>query len=135
MARRQEIDWHCPVCGRKVNWLSKEGSSTVITLQHDRGGRMRLLCLSCNSRHASFDGDSFYEADDSRRVCPDCKRSLPLEEFSKDNSGRWYNINTYCRECRNKRLAAWVEKNREKYNEKRREYYHRRIREGNPIPR
>ena len=131
----QESGGTCKVCNRKLNWLSSEGTCTVITLQHDRQGGTRLLCLSCNTRHASFDGDSFYDANSERRVCPSCRRSLPWDSYTTDNSSRWKNKNTYCKECRNTKHAEWVKRNREKYNEKRREYYHKRIANGCPIPR
>ena len=69
----------CPICQREINWLSSDGTSTVITLQHDRCGNLRLLCLSCNTRHASFCGDSFYSADPTKRVCPRCRKELPFK--------------------------------------------------------
>ena len=81
----------CEGCGRAVNWLSNEGHSTVITLQHDRSGRIRLLCLSCNTRHASFEDDTFYDQDPNMKTCPCCKRSLPLDQFGTDNLKRWKN--------------------------------------------
>jgi hypothetical protein len=125
----------CPVCKRKMNWMAKQGHATVVTLQHDRSGARRMLCLSCNVRHASFSEDSFYVANHVMRVCPRCKRQLPRALFGKDNKSRWLNTNTYCQECRSEMHQEWVNRNREKYNENRRAYYHRRIAEGNPIPR
>jgi hypothetical protein len=41
-------DMICPSCSRVMNWLAKDGFSTVITLQHDRDGIHRLICLACN---------------------------------------------------------------------------------------
>ena len=130
-----ETGGKCPVCKRTLNWLSKDGTSTVVTLQHDRSGGVRFLCLSCNTRHASFPNDTFYSTDPNMRMCPRCKTRLPLSEFSKDNNGRWKNTNTYCRKCRTIMHGEWVSSNREKYNAKRRDYYHARKNAGNPIPR
>ena len=131
----RSIKGSCPVCHRDVNWLSKEGSATVLTLQHDRNGDMRLLCLSCNVRHASFEDDSFYETDPNRRICPRCRRSLPWGAFCADNNSRWKNKKSYCRQCSTKYHNEWVIKNRKRENAKRRKYYHARIESGNPIPR
>ena len=130
-----EIGWHCPVCKRKVNWLSKEGTCTVITLQHDRNGKMRFLCFSCNMRHASFSDDSFYTADPNRKVCTICKKSLPLDMFATDRGAGVIQKKSWCRNCANKKHNEWRIKNRERENAKRRQYYHARIASGNPIPR
>ena len=130
-----ESGGRCPTCDRTFNWLSVEGTGTVVSLQHDRNGGRRLLCRSCNTRHASFSGDSFYSTDPQKRICPRCRKSLPLSSFSRDKSRRWKTLNTYCRTCRAALHATWVAKNRKKYNEKRRQYYHRRKASGNPIPR
>lgn len=125
----------CPGCSRTMVWRSKEGPATVISLQHDRSGKMRMLCRSCNTRHAAFMGDSFYTHDQTKRVCPRCKQLLDWNHFSTDRTPRWKNKNTYCRQCRTEMHAAWVAKNRERENAKRRDYYHQRKACGNPIPR
>lgn len=100
---------NCPGCGRFMNWLSKEGRSTVVTLQHDRNGTMRFLCLSCNTRHASRPGDSFYSDPKDKKHCPDCRQWLPLDSFATDRSNRWLNKKTYCRGCSNVRNKNWRE--------------------------
>jgi hypothetical protein len=100
---------HCPGCNRSMNWLAKEGRSTVVTLQHDRDGKMRFLCLSCNTRHASMPGDSFYSFPKDKKLCPDCQQQLPLEAFATDRTSRWMNKKTYCRRCSNARWKKWNE--------------------------
>jgi len=40
----------CQCCGRKMNWLKKDGVDTVVTLQHNADGTMDLICQSCNTR-------------------------------------------------------------------------------------
>jgi hypothetical protein len=128
-------EMRCPTCGRTMNWMGVNGRATVATLQHDRSGLMRILCLSCNTRHASFKGDTFYINDDKTRMCPNCKKTMDRTSFCVDRSSRWLNTNTYCRSCRNEMQRRWVSNNREVYNEKRRKYYHERRLSGNPIPR
>ena len=99
----------CPGCNRTMNWLAKEGRSTVVTLQHDRNGTMRFLCLSCNTRHAFMPGDSFYHAPKDKKFCPDCREWLDFDSFATDKSGRWMDRKTYCRRCSNVRHKNWRE--------------------------
>lgn len=124
----------CPACRRKMNWLSADGQDTVLSLQHDREGGHRLLCRSCNTRHAGMPNDLFYSLKDGERWCPCCERILPESEFCKDNH-RSKRIKTYCRGCSLAKHAEWVANNRKKYNASRRSYYHARKESGNPIPR
>ncbi len=112
----------CPACKRELNWLGCNGLSTVITLQHDRSGALNFLCRACNTRHAGFEGDSFYIIDHNKeKKCFKCKKILPLSSFYKDNSGRWKNKKSSCKECSNKTYNNWRIKNREYYNAKQRE--------------
>jgi hypothetical protein len=53
-----------------MNWWLTEGSSTVITLQHDRDGTIRLICKGCNSRHHLHPGDSYYQMPRGHKRCP-----------------------------------------------------------------
>ena len=48
----------CAPCGREMHWLRLGKASTQVTLQHDRCGDTRLLCLGCNTRHAQHPGDT-----------------------------------------------------------------------------
>jgi hypothetical protein len=126
----------CPSCKRVMNWRQRDGAATVITLQHNRDGTIQFLCLSCNTRHASREGDSFYnENPQMEKRCPICGLVKPLGLFSTDNGKRWKNKKTLCTECSSKSHKEWVNKNRMDHNAKRRAYYHRRIAAGNPIPR
>lgn len=50
----------CPACGRRMNWLKRDGAASMVTLQHDRSGRLRLICFTCNVQHWRFPGDTFY---------------------------------------------------------------------------
>jgi hypothetical protein len=110
----------CRGCSRKMNWLSKEGQSTVASLQHNRDGSMELLCRGCNTRHATFDGDSFYTLNKCFHVCRDCNQTLELNQFFKDRS-RPLGIKSYCKNCSNKRHYEWTTNNRESINQQQRQ--------------
>lgn len=126
----------CPTCNRVMNWMSYEGRSTMITLQHDRSGELRLICHACNTRHAKQKDDEFYDIPMDRKRCPGCREIKSLDSFWKDNSGdKWKNTFAYCKQCATQRSYDYVRRNREKLREKRREYYHARKASGNPIPR
>lgn len=71
----------CPVCRRVMNWMLKEGRSTVVTLQHDRSGEMRLICKSCNSKHQFYPGDTFYDLPADHKQCRKCNKIKPNSEF------------------------------------------------------
>ncbi len=71
----------CVFCDRVMNWLKKDGIKTIVTLQHDRNGGFRLICLSCNTRHQHFPGDSFYATPKGHKLCTRCKQVKPFEEF------------------------------------------------------
>ena len=96
----------CQPCGRPMNWLARDGGSTVITLQHDRSGAYRLMCRACNTRHAAHPGDEFYAIPPDMRRCPGCLHVKPLSAFAMDVS-RWLGRTTYCRGCARGRHQAW----------------------------
>lgn len=128
-------DFKCPKCNRGMNWLSKEGTSSVLTLQHDHSGDVRFLCLSCNVRHGGKGTDEFYSWPNNHKKCPGCKLILPFDKFATDRSDRFENKYTYCRKCATLRHKVWVSNNREIFNMKRRAYYHARKESGKPLPR
>ena len=115
------IDFCCSSCKRKMNWLSNLGTSTVITLQHDRSGAFRFLCLSCNVRHASMKDDAFYKVKPSFKFCSCCIQEKPKDDFYK-RKGRWNGLNSYCKSCSLEKNKEWREVNRGKYNECHRRY-------------
>lgn len=93
-------DMKCPACKRTMNWFSKDGRSTMVTLQHDRNGNHRLICHACNSRHARMPGDSFYEIPAGHKYCSGCANIKPYAEFHKSfTEGRWNNLFQYCKTC------------------------------------
>ena len=96
----------CPPCGRVMNWLAKDGESTVMSLQHDRSGAYRLICRACNTRHAAHEGDEFYAIPADQRRCPGCLRVMPLSAFSMDTT-KWLGRKTYCKGCASGRHKAW----------------------------
>lgn len=123
------VDAHhmrCAHCKIQMNWLAKEGSATVATLQHNRDGSMCLLCLSCNTRHAQFKDDTFYLRNTALHPCRDCGKELPKEYFFKDQS-RPLGIKPYCKHCSNERHRKWSYNNRSRINEKQRVRRNKRV--------
>jgi hypothetical protein len=110
----------CCGCQRKMNWLSKEGPSSVVSLQHNRDGSMAFLCRACNTKHAQFPGDMFYTIPKSHHRCGDCYQILPRDNFWEDRS-RPLGIKAYCKACARKRHKDWSDKNRELINERQRQ--------------
>lgn len=124
----------CPDCHRKMNWLAKDGAATVVTLQHYRDGTMSLVCLSCNTRHASMPGDTYRDMPNDHKRCPSCDQAKPSTEFTTDNSRSGeLRRKSSCRECSDKKVNAWKESNRERYNEYQRQYRAQRKANGNPV--
>lgn len=59
-----------------------------------------------------------------------------LDAFYRDNSkDRMVKRTARCKSCMDANLKKYISNNREAANAKRRAYYHKRIAEGNPIPR
>lgn len=127
-------DLICPDCGVQMNWRSKDGAHTVATLQHYRDGSMAIVCLSCNTRHASMEGDSYREMPKDHKQCPGCKQIKPLSEFTLDASRSGpAKRKSKCRQCADMAVTEWKGKNRERYNEYQRKYREKRKAEGNPV--
>lgn len=117
-------DMICIGCKRPMNWTSAEGPSTLITLQHDRSGKLRMICLACNTKHASQPNDSFYEIPSGHWRCPQCKKIKPLKDFQIDN-GRSTGRISVCAECHYERGRKWRLSNPERCRAYSRAYYQR----------
>lgn len=85
----------CSVCSVKMNWLKRDGVKTIATLQHDRDGTFRLLCLSCNVKHQFWPEDSFYTREPGHKRCTRCEATLPLDKFRVRDGYP----NSTCRKC------------------------------------
>ena len=96
----------CSGCQRQMNWLRVDGASTQVTLQHDRGGSIRLLCLGCNTRHAAHPDDSFYSIPAGSKWCPGCRKTLLRDAFSRDRS-RPIGLKSRCRQCVTAQYKKW----------------------------
>jgi len=90
----------CPSCDRSMVWSTGTVTSNLITLQHDRNGTVRLICMACNSRHSRFEGDEFYDLPKDSKRCHLCKVVKPLEEFLKVKTG-WMGRGVRCLPCHN----------------------------------
>ena len=126
----------CPDCGVKMNWRAKDGRSTVASLQHYRDGSLSIVCLSCNSRHASMEGDSYRDMPKDHKRCPSCKTIKHESEFSADN-GRTGRIKrkSICKLCSNEKVKQWRGIKRDEYNAYQRAYREKRKADGDPITR
>jgi hypothetical protein len=100
----------------------KKNPKRVVTLQHDDNGKIRLLCKSCNSQHASV-GDRFYKQPVNMKVCADCKKNLPNEMFYKSRTNKTVRLTiSFCKDCWRVRYREWRLKNKESINKKYREW-------------
>ncbi len=99
----------CIGCARPMNWLTSNGASSQISLQHDRSGTVRLICRGCNTRHSDHPGDTFYSLPADSKRCPSCCRVLPRGAFSIDRS-RPVGLKSYCRPCSSTRHKQWRER-------------------------
>lgn len=110
-----ESGFKCQNCGTDFNWTQKEGTRTVITLQHDDSGAFKFLCLSCNTVHASTARDLIYSMGPNDKYCKRCQSIKPKDAFYKDR----HTVNGYkswCMECSNKNSQRWRVDKKDDYN-------------------
>jgi len=113
----------CPDCGIVMNILSIAGGHhKTATLQHYRDGTLAIVCLSCNTRHASMPGDSYRDMPKDCKRCPQCAGIKPFSAFAVDNgrSGPM-KLKSWCKECSSTSHTEWQRNNRDHYNAKQRE--------------
>lgn len=103
----------CCGCDCVMNWMRSDGSGTVVSLQHDRSGAFRLICIVCNLRHHFVRDDLFYEVPTGHRWCRGCDKVLPLEAFAKLNN----RVKPRCRKCSYEMLKPWKKANRASQSE------------------
>jgi hypothetical protein len=106
--------WKCPACKRTMNLLMKDGHASMVTLQHDRGGAIRLICFSCNSRHQHHPGDTYYELPEGHKRCHVCEKIKPLEEF--------YTRMSPCKTCQREKAKSYFHANKEARNAYKKRY-------------
>lgn len=131
-------DLTCPECKVQMVWRRghlQKGVSNQITLQHWRDGTIGFLCISCNVRHSSMEGDSYKDMPKDHKLCPKCNEVKPEDQFCLKSSRSVLKRNSICNPCNTILANKWKQENKEKNAVTRRAYYHRRIAEGNPIPR
>lgn len=89
----------CPHCRGQMRLHSGGGPATgdVVSLQHDRSGAVRLLCLSCNAKHALYEGDSFYglPVNPDAKACTRCREIKPIGSFRLQRK----RVRSLCRQC------------------------------------
>jgi RNase P subunit RPR2 len=104
----------CPHCSRPMNWFRDQGHSTIITLQHNRDGTFRIVCLGCNVRHQFQPGDSFFDVPAGSRFCKGCSTVKPLGDFytfKKPDSDYRY-VRTVCKQCDVKQAVIDIRRRR-----------------------
>ena len=113
----------CADCGCVMNLLSHKGEQhRTASLQHYRDGSLAVVCLSCNTRHASMPGDTYRDMPKDHKRCPHCETAKPFSAFAADNgrSGPM-KLKSWCKECSSKSHTEWQRNNRDHYNAKQRE--------------
>lgn len=100
--------FECSGCSKDMTWLRGPLPSRQATLQHDRDGGLRIICLGCNTRHSVHPGDSFYSIPPGHKRCPDCETVRPVSAFAVDRS-RPIGRKSYCRPCASVRHKTWRE--------------------------
>lgn len=109
---RQEIEalvpspFVCGCCERPMTWLRQASATNQATLQHDRDGGLRIICLGCNTRHAVHPGDTFYDIPKGHKRCGGCEQVLPLSSFAIDRS-RPIGRKGHCRACSSVAFKNW----------------------------
>lgn len=92
----------CPECNVVMVWrrgIYDKGVNNQITLQHWRNGEVSLICLSCNARHASMEGDSYKDMPKDHKFCPRCKTIQHESNFCVKNSRAVLKRNSVCNVC------------------------------------
>jgi hypothetical protein len=98
------VDMKCPHCQIAMTWLRIKGQAgRVISLQHDRDGTIRLLCLSCNSRHSVCSDDTYYEIPPTLYHCIGCDKWKDRSEFRTRRRGNGIRRESYCKPCDNRK--------------------------------
>ncbi len=98
----------CSHCSQSMVWRGEKGQRNVVSLQHDRSGEVRLLCLDCNFNHRHFPGDSYYTTPIGWKYCPKCQTAKRPDEFYRRRNGK---LKSYCKECKHGiAMAEWAAK-------------------------
>lgn len=100
--RLVRLRMRCDLCDRRMNWMKRDGIGTCVSLQHDRSGEVRLICLACNIKHGQLPGDSYYDIPIGNKWCGGCELILPVEAFYKSTT----KANGLCSQCKACTLAA-----------------------------
>lgn len=97
----------CEVCTRAMNYVRANGHSTIVSLQHDRDGGYRLICLGCNVRHQNYPGDTFYEVQPDSKRCSACGEIKSHAEFYSHRSNP-SGLRSDCKACSKASAMKWI---------------------------
>ncbi len=120
----------CVGCGRAMHWLIADGPrARQVTLQHDRSGAIRFLCLGCNTSHSVHPGDEFYNIPPDHKRCPRCGDVKACASFFTDRTrGRRGQapLRSLCKECGRVSNNEHRANNRARFNARQQEWRARR---------
>jgi hypothetical protein len=93
---------NCPKCQKEMVWRSPKGlNPDLVTIQHDRSGKVKLLCHGCNSKHSHLSDKVFYHLKLTEKYCNRCEKVKLKSEFwpARNTTDK---CQTYCIPCMKK---------------------------------
>lgn len=90
---------NCWDCGAPMNWLSRDGKNSVVSLKHYRDGTMGFACRSCSTRHTFAPDDSYRDQPKDHKYCPSCGEVKPFAEYDLTKGRGIHGNNSYCKSC------------------------------------
>lgn len=109
------VDGECPICKRVMIWSGKVASAA--TIQHDASGAIRIICKSCNSKHAQLPGDTFYDLKPGELFCHRCNSVKAESEFFRDGRCRPRGRASWCKSCKTLATYEWRKKNPQRWSQ------------------
>jgi hypothetical protein len=108
----------CPDCFTIMVWRQAEDPKRVASIQHYRDGRIAVVCMSCNSRHANMPGDTYQQLPDDHKFCQRCKtvKHKDAFPFASESRGGVHGKYAYCHPCALDRSNQWKREHRDRYN-------------------
>lgn len=105
MLEKAQADGLKCLCGTQMQMTGKRGEQHTISMQHDRSGAIRLICMLCNQRHNDCPGDTFYDLPKDSWRCSRCNEVKKRTEFYPNMRP------AYCKVCSNQlSRKVWKER-------------------------
>lgn len=104
----------CSICGQTMAMLkTPRRMKSTVTLQHDRSGAFRLICLSCNVKHQFMPGDEFYQRPDGHKRCTQCGEVKPHEQFYR-RPAQPDGLRSECKKCSSRLAVIGIRERRQR---------------------